>query len=354
MIEYSLASPADIPDLVTLWNASMPEGYRLGERVLGQILRDDPYYEAHGHWIARDSLRAASSYSNESADGNIIGWVLSKSMCKAGSEVGRFQNRGGIGALCVHPHYQRRGIGTQLTERAEAWLAQNASPQTLLYFPHQLLPGVPIECEAARFFFEQRGYGDSQGATPQDRKPWRECVDLERDLSDYQVPPEARAALENNVSVRIRPAREDESEAIIAFVAGEFPGAWTYTTRSHFQQGGAAADFIIVSEADSADDSSSIIGFCHTCDFRSARLLANTFWLVEREKYFGGLGPIGVAAAHRKRGLGLALCAFAVDDLKRRGVQRMGIDWTNLIEFYGRMGFVVRRRYLQGERNTLS
>lgn len=327
MIEFSHPSPADIPALVALWNASMPPAFPLSERLLRQIITDDPYYEPEGHWVARD----------RSAGGDIAGWVLSKSMRAAGPEVGRFQNRGGVGALCVHPDYQRRGLGTELLNRAEAWLEQNASPQTLLYFPHHLLPGVPVECESARHFFERRGYGN-----------WHQCVDLERDLSDYEMPPAVRTTLAANPDVEIRPCREEEQQAVIDFVAREFPGAWTYSTRYHFRCGGAASDFVIAVEG------SEIIGFCHTGDFGSARLLAGAYWLASGQKYFGGLGPIGMAQAQRKRGLGLALCALAVADLQRRGVARMAIDWTNLVDFYGRLGFAVSRRYLQGEKNRLS
>ncbi|MBV9470986.1 MAG: hypothetical protein JOZ57_17250, partial [Abitibacteriaceae bacterium] len=63
----------------------------------------------------------------------------------------------------------------------------------------------------------------------------------------------------------------------------------------------------------------------------------------------GGLGPVGMAAAHRKRGLGLAITAMAVWNLKQRGVRQMAIDWTSLVDFYGKLGFSVWKRYLQAE-----
>jgi hypothetical protein len=56
--------------------------------------------------------------------------------------------------------------------------------------------------------------------------------------------------------------------------------------------------------------------------------------------------------AQRKRGLGLALTAIAVADLKKRGVEKMAIDWTNLIAFYEQLGFRVWKRYWQGEKNA--
>ncbi len=319
MSQFSHPEPADIPALLDLWNACLPN-FPLSEQLLQQSIIDDPHYEREGCFIVRE---------NE----HIIGWVMSKSMRNAGSEVGRFQNRGGIGALCVHPERQRRGIGTQLIEQAENWLQQNGSPLTTLYFPHHLVCGVPIECEAALKLFRQRGLNQ-----------WHETYDLKRDLRDFQIPPQVLAALRENPDVEIRALKESESVQLMEFVLREFPGAWDYSTRDHFRHGGMPSDFIV------AVEKGVIIGFCHTNDFHSTRLISSTHWHPLLGKNYGGLGPIGIAKAERKRGLGLALCAVAVDDLKKRGVESMCIDWTSLLDFYGKLGFTVWKTYLQGER----
>jgi GNAT superfamily N-acetyltransferase len=322
-LQFSHPTPSDIPALAQLWNVAMPPEFPLTERLLRQSMQDDPWYESEGCWIVRDKDA-------------IIGWVMVKSMREAGPEVGRFQNRGGIGALCVHPDYQRRGIGSELLGRAETFLSAHNSPATLLYFPYHLLPGIPDSCVTAIAFFEKHGYGN-----------WKEEFDLHRNLSNYQIPDKALSALQNNPSVEIRPARDDEATKVINFVAREFPGPWTYTTRQHFLNGGFPHDVIII--VDNMEDNS-IIGFCHTGDFHSLKLIPSTYWFPALGPRFGGLGPIGIAKAHRKRGLGLALCAVAVNDLKGRGVEEMAIDWTTLRDFYGQMGFEVWKRYLQGER----
>jgi GNAT superfamily N-acetyltransferase len=317
--ELKLEHPAhrDIPSLAALWNASMGAGFPLTERLLRQTMEADPWYEADGCWVARQGA-------------DIIGWVLSKTMKAAGAEMGRFQGRGGIGALCVHPDYRRRGIATQLLNRAESFLRAGGSSPSTLYYPHHLLPGIPAECEAVITLFRQRGYTG-----------FHECVDLWRDLRDYEIPYKARIASNANPTVALRPARTEERDAIIAMVEREFPGGWPYSTRGHFARGGAASDIIVAVERDE------IIGFCHTADWRSPWLLPSTYWHPLLGERYGGLGPVGIAAAHRKRGLGLALCAVAVEDLRRRGVQRMAIDWTTLISFYEQLGFTVWKRYLQ-------
>lgn len=320
MIDLAHATAADIPELIQLWNDSFGPSFPMTDRLIRQTLDYDPFYEPEGNFIIR-------------SDGKIVAWALCKSMKDAGPEMGRFQRRGGIGALCVHPDYRRRGFATALLDTAEKYLESNGSPVTTLYYPHHFLPGIPEECEAAIALFKKRGYTG-----------FRECTDLMRDLAGYELPAKVRDAVERNPTVEMRPARADEAEAIMAMVAREFPGGWVYSTNGHFARGGNPADIIVAKEGDE------VIGFCHTADFNSNWLIANVYWYPLLGERFGGLGPIGIAAAHRKRGLGLALTALAVDDLKRRGVERMAIDWTGLVDFYGLLGFKPWKRYLQAER----
>ncbi|MEO6907710.1 MAG: GNAT family N-acetyltransferase, partial [Abditibacteriaceae bacterium] len=101
MITLKSVRAEDIPTLLDLWNMNLGEEFPLTEKLLRQTMESDPYYESEGHLIAWK-------------DATAVGWVLCKSMKNAGAEVGRFAGRGGIGALCVHPDFQRQGIGTQL------------------------------------------------------------------------------------------------------------------------------------------------------------------------------------------------------------------------------------------------
>jgi GNAT superfamily N-acetyltransferase len=316
--------PGDNEALLALWNAVLP-AFPLSQRLLSQTLAD-PYFEPEGHLVARHD-----------ASNTIVGWVLCKSMAGAGPEVGRFQNRGGVGALCVAPDFQGRGLGKYLLARADQHLWVNGSILSTLYFPHHLLPGIPAECAAARGLFESFGCTN-----------WHETYDLQRDLAGYEVPPEVRATMQRESGVEIRPAREGEADAVIAFVEREFSGPWAYSTRGHFAAGLPARDFVVAVEGDE------VTGFCHVADDTAARLIPSTHWFPAlsgtRNKRWGGLGPIGVAREVRGRGLGLALCALAVEELQARGVESMGIDWTSLRDFYGKLGFATWRTYLQGER----
>ena len=321
MASLELASLHDIPQLVVLWNKSFGSNWPLTEQLLRQTLQHDPFYEPEGHFVLRE---------NDA----IIGWALCKSNRGVGTELGRFQNGGGIGALCVHPAYQRRGLGTQLLRACEKHLQENNSPLTTLYFPHHLLPGIPEDCAAAIAFFKSHGY-----------KGFQPSVDMWRDLSDYEIPEKALEAIKRNPTVELRRAREDETNRVLDFVSREFPGGWTYSVSNHFRRGGKASDLVV------AVENSEVIGFCHTTDWRNDWLLPSVYWHQLLGEQWGGLGPIGIGREHRKRGLGLALCAVSVEELKRAGVGQMAIDWTTLIDFYAQMGFTVWKTYLGAEKS---
>jgi ribosomal protein S18 acetylase RimI-like enzyme len=319
-IIFGQATPDDYPALVEIWNAAFGPKWPMTERLLRQTLEGDPYYEPEGCLIARSQGQSSEQ---------IVGWVLAKTMRTAGPELGRFSGRGGIGALCVHPTFQRQGIGSALLQRTEAFLRAADVVPNFLYFPHHFMPGVPAEFNAALRLLEKRGY-----------RREGEHFDLWRDLQDYELPPGVLQAMQANPTVELRPAHEEEQEAVIAFVEREFPGAWHYSTRNHFERGAAASDFIIAVEG------GKVIGFCHTADRHTRHLLASTYWHNLMGENYGGLGPIGIAKDERKRGLGLALCAVAVEDLKKRGVTCMGIDWTGLVAFYEKLGFRVWKNYI--------
>jgi predicted N-acetyltransferase YhbS len=88
-----------------------------------------------------------------------------------------------------------------------------------------------------------------------------------------------------------------------------------------------------------------VIGFAHTFTNRSVKLGPSVYWRAELGENYGGLGPIGVSKDYRKIGLGLALLSYGVWCVKQAGAALMAIDWTVLVDFYGRLGFQPWRRF---------
>jgi GNAT superfamily N-acetyltransferase len=93
-----------------------------------------------------------------------------------------------------------------------------------------------------------------------------------------------------------------------------------------------------------------VLGFAHLFHSRSSWIGPSIAWAGRDASRVGGLGPMGVDPTLRGQGLGLALLDQAMVHLASLGVDEMVIDWTVLLEFYGKLGFVPRRHYQHGER----
>jgi predicted N-acetyltransferase YhbS len=88
-----------------------------------------------------------------------------------------------------------------------------------------------------------------------------------------------------------------------------------------------------------------IIAFSRIYSGDSTILGPSVFWRNLLGEHWGGLGPMGVDPARRGLGLGLRLLYESLVILKKRGVNFMVIDWTDLPGFYARMGFTVWKTY---------
>jgi predicted N-acetyltransferase YhbS len=62
-------------------------------------------------------------------------------------------------------------------------------------------------------------------------------------------------------------------------------------------------------------------------------------------KPWGQLGPIGVSKDVRGKGYGGALLDAGLGYLRDQGVRGCVIDWTDLVDFYGKFGFKPYREY---------
>jgi predicted N-acetyltransferase YhbS len=60
---------------------------------------------------------------------------------------------------------------------------------------------------------------------------------------------------------------------------------------------------------------------------------------------WGQLGPIGVSKDVRGKGYGGCLLDASLLHLHMRGIRGCVIDWTDLVNFYGKFGFKPYREY---------
>lgn len=311
----------DVRDLTTLWNEALGDRYPMREALLGRHLWGDL------NFLPEASFAAV-------VDGQLAGMVAAKINREfTGAPVTR---AGYINSLIVHPRYQRRGIGTGLLRTAtRALRAYKPERIHLGRDTFHLFPAVPQDCPDALAFFTKMGAHFSGKVE----------TDLMRELHDFTLPSDVVGTLERE-PVEIRPCKTDEVSLLADHLRRTFPGRWQYEFSKFLYDGGDPADYMIVREQDR------VIGFCHMYTPESVWIGPSTYWApLYPQDRFGGYGPLGVDQETRGRGLGLAVVACAIAELKRRGVTRCGVDWTGLVDFYGRLGFVPWKRYNTAELN---
>ncbi|MCX2727232.1 GNAT family N-acetyltransferase [Thermomicrobium sp. 4228-Ro] len=213
---------------------------------------------------------------------------------------------------------RRQGIGQALLAQASRDATRHG--YRVLVFgggPGHLVPGIPLEAPLTTWRFLRRS-----GAFP------REVFhDLLVDLTVLPVPPSWPDG------VTLEPAPRDE---MLAFLAREFPGEWEVDVAEAYEAGATVLGL---------RRDGKLIGFAAAHPPGSWPPPPSLFWAPVLSGPVGGLGPLGIAATHRKQGFGLAMVRGALAFLRDTGARWAVIDWTELAAFYGRAGAHVWRTY---------
>ncbi len=234
---------------------------------------------------------------------------------------------GWIDAIAVAPDEQGKGIGTALLHWAEAWHAQKGS-QTLTVgaSPFPFVPGVPEELNTLGFF-QRHGYGI--------RPEWvSQQWDVAADLAHYKQPPTVR-----EIDALVRPAQQDDYDAILTFFVREFPTGWRYDFELYNAEGGRISDYMVLWTERGVDG-------CCILTFEDSLHPIERFYPYRLPRPWGQLGSIGVSADRRGQGFGAAILDAGLRRLHNNGVNGCVIDWTDLLEFYAKFGFAPYRSYL--------
>ena len=233
----------------------------------------------------------------------------------------RSGDQGWVAALVVEPSAQRRGVGGRLLRHAlDSLRAGGVRTVRMGGDRLHLLPGLP-EPGPIEFF---RRHGVEVGP---------EVVDLRQRLDGWS-PPAGLPAVAPALSW----------EPVLAFLGREFPDRWLWEAEEGRRRGGDPGSYLLLWEAGRVE------GFARVHDERAGARPGGiippcAYWSPLLAAPSGGLGPIGVAASVRGRGLGLGLLRAATAHLRAGGVADMVIDWTDLVGFYALAGFGVWKRY---------
>ncbi|WEW60026.1 tyrosinase/acetyltransferase [Emydomyces testavorans] len=238
-----------------------------------------------------------------------------------------------ISALLVQPEYQSRGIGTALVDHARRHLKAAHGARSITIgssFPRFFL-GVPLDIrETSQNFFIHRGFVPAKGPSSRD---------YTSNLQTYQAPERVlqRAAA---AGVTFSPWRKDLYDEGIAKIK-ELWGAdkvWIGAYERLAQADRYEQVMVAI------DDSGEQLGWTLMQELGLGMTNDLAFMSLLGERT-GQIGCVGVHPDARSKGIGLALVASAAMDLKKRGMERVFIDWTTHINFYEKAGFEVWREY---------
>jgi GNAT superfamily N-acetyltransferase len=304
--------PGDAPAVLQLWNGSLRERYPLRPDVLELSVVTNPH--------ARPGDAAVAE-----TDGRLVGFAYAGISRSQAPELANERGQAWLQAVVVAPAWRRRGVGRGLV-RAVAPIGRETGADRLsagggLFY---LWPGVPDDLPAAGPFLKSLGFGFAPDP----------AYDLRGDVSTMDpLEVEGAASVLGAAGLGLAPARDVDREPLLRFLLAEFGAEWWHDIGWFLQAGGEPADVLLLRAGEG-----SIEGFARIHTPASRPPAWPMYWRTDSPSA-GGLGPIGLAAGLRGRGLGRALLVLALDRLRGLGHPDVVIDDTTLLGYYGPHGF---------------
>jgi GNAT superfamily N-acetyltransferase len=291
-------------DAIRIWNAASHQDYLINERFLtyNVIL------------ATGETIEGRVAVANDEPVGFVLACAVQDSAL------------GWVSAIAVHPSAQRQGIGTELLAWVEGWLEEHRCKRIRLGGNlRPFLPGLPYGMRANVKFFEKHGY-QSPGQQPYE-------YDIARSLKEYQsiYPKPAHADL--------TPMNSGEEHLLLDFLQREYPGRWEFEAQEFVKNGGRASDYLLLRVSDEMQ------GFCRLTLSDSERPIER-FYPQRLPQPWGQYGPLGLSKAVRGQGLGSYLIDASAVHMQSLGVDGCVVDWTSLLELYGKFGFKVYNQYI--------
>jgi GNAT superfamily N-acetyltransferase len=332
--------PDDEREIVALWQACAGDLYPLRARLWRQLTTDNPDFQPSDVIVAAADLGEAEP-GEPKRMGPVVGFgYLGRSRGLIRGRRG-WAHEGWLQVVAVTPGRQREGIGRAIVTRLLGDArAEGIARVRLGSGIHYLFPGVPIDLPGAQAFFAALG-AQFDGETH----------DLRTSLDGHAATERDQAALAD-AGLTVRPMDPTEGEAFLGFLDRSFRLEWVHDQGWAADHGMSPADVLLLVPADAPGPpvaARKIAGFATIHQRGDAPLFGPRFWEGLLEPSSGGLGPIGVVERLRRRGLGRALLAVALDTLHERGVRDCVIDWTTLLDYYGAFGFQPWKSYREGE-----
>jgi GNAT superfamily N-acetyltransferase len=306
LIPFNTADPTHLEAAAQVWNAACGPELPISAQFVAYNVRPC----AGGAQAGRLAFDG----------GAVVGFALASLV--DGEPLVTSENTGWIDALAVAPTAQHNGCGGELLNWAERWLAERGRTQINLGGSlRPFAPGLPEELGRLDFY-TRRGYVERYMA-----------YDMAANLATYTPPPAVR-----DVDAAARPAQPGQEEALLGFLRREFAGRWRYEAEDHLRQGMRISDFMLLWTTRGVDG-------CCLLTFQDSGHPLERFYPYRLPKPWGQLGSIGISEDCRGKGYGAVLLDAGLRRLHNNGVNGCVIDWTGLVDFYGKFGFEVYRAY---------
>lgn len=266
-------------------------------------------------------------------DDDLVGFALGKCLTRsipdyAGPE------QGWISLFAVDPARQdRQAVASNLLATIEEAMAkQGVSHLRFGGDPGQFLPGLPTDFTEFREVLDDRGF-ETRG----------EVYDLQREIGEFSSPSRVDEVRISWSELTLERANGNTTDTLLQFLDDQFPGRWRYEALNICQLPGGAADYWLL------DHEGTTVGFARTNTPDSIFRGGNVNWEARLTGNVCGLGPLGIHESYRGHGWGLWLIATLAERYRDAGYDRMVIDWTDLLDYYGQLGF---ERWLTYETRT--
>ena len=289
---------------IQIWNAAAHSDYPINERFLAYNFTPCTGEAMEGRLVIQNDEPAGFVLACAVKDGS-LGW---------------------ISVIAVHPAAQRQGLGYALLNWAEGWLKEKGCKRVRVGGSlRPFVPGLPYAMSASLPFFEKHGY-----VSPVNQ-PYE--YDIARSLKGYKAiyPQPAHATL--------APMQPGEESLLLEFLGREYPGRWEFEAKEFVKNGGRASDFLLLRV------NGDVHGFCRLTLSDSERPIER-FYPQRLPRPWGQFGPLGLSKATRGQGLGGYMIDAAAVHLQSLGVDGCVIDWTSLVDLYGKFGFTVYNQYI--------
>jgi len=295
--------------IVKLWNESIGETFPMTEKLWIQNSINEP-----------NILKTASIAILEGNE--LLGFIVAKRY-QENLQAAMPSHIGWIQCMLVKESARNHGIGSRMIKHTEQIFQEAQLTEFRLgRDPWHYFPGVPVEDQHAIEWFEKRGYVKES---------------IETDLTRV-VESTTPYTLENSEN-HFRVLTQEDLPSLLQFLEHAFPGRWHYEAIHYSLKKGSGREFMGFFINDQLQ------GFCRMNDSTSPLIAQNVYWSGLFEGELGGIGPLGINRSIRGGHYGLDLVKASANELMRRNVSNIVIDWTQLVPFYEKLGFTAWKQY---------